>query len=113
MAMASLSRSCRPAWGLLAGVDLLLATTQPGACEEARPPLIRVAAPDGFSDLGAAQPLIVDVYVNGVRVGHTGISVKPGAFRFDNPDEVAAMMPGLRASPQLSQRLGGGFAANE
>ena len=112
--MASLSGSHRKAWwSLLAGVGLSLATTQPGACEEARPPLISVAVPDGFADLDAAQPLIVDIYVNGVRVGQTEIMAEPGAFRFDSPAEVAAMMPGLRASPHLLQRLGGSIAANE
>ena len=112
--MASRSRSRLPArWSLLAGVGLSLATTQPGVCEDARPPLISVAAPDGFAELDAAQPLIVDVYVNGVRVGQTGITAEPGAFRFDRPGDVAAMMPGLRTSPQVLQHLGGSIAANE
>src|SRR5690349_10672448 len=112
--MASLNHSRRPArWGLLAGVGLSLTSTQPGACEEARSPRISVSAPADFAELDAAHPLIVDVYINGVRVGQTGIMAEPGAFRFDSPVEVAAMMPGLRASSQLLQRLGGSIAANE
>jgi len=52
--------------------------------------------PEGFEDLAGPQSRFVDIYFNNRKVGDTSITVIDTEFLFDVPDEVAAMLTGIK-----------------
>lgn len=67
---------------------------------------ITFAAPPGFEALTGPQQMLVDVYMNGVRVGEAMAIVEPGRFRFVDARKLVDSLPDISDRPRLLEVLG-------
>lgn len=82
----------------------------PGAARAEGPTelAISVVEPAGFASLAADQTLLVDVYFGGRRIGEAQIETSRGLVSFADPQQVAAMIPGLKEPVRLLPSIAAG-----
>ena len=57
--------------------------------------------PPGFAELTRNHEIFVDVYFGARKIGEARASVRPGKVKFEDPNKVIALIPHLKASPEL------------
>ena len=62
-------------------------------------------APPGFAELEHPRELLVDVYFGDRRLGDAWIVARPGFVKFRDPDHVLGLIPNLKISPALAERI--------
>ena len=69
--------------------------------------------PPAFVELDAQRQLLIDLFLDGQKVGQTAVTILDGQVRFDEPVEVVSRIPNLvdraRIHEWLSQSLDGNF----
>ena len=94
-------------WTALLGLAIAGAAVPAGSASAGSSAIVMTGAPEGFSALEVPRELLVDVYFGKRRIGETWIIARPGFVTFRDPTAMAALLPELRPSPQLSARLSG------
>jgi hypothetical protein len=63
--------------------------------------------PPGFDDLANPREMLVDVYFGGQKIGSAVAVSRPGFLQFRDPPKVAALVPNLAATLDVSNALAG------
>ena len=62
-------------------------------------------APPGFAELEQPRELLVDVYFGDRRLGEAWIVARPGFVKFRDPHHILGLIPNLKISPALAERI--------
>lgn len=79
---------------------------------EAPPSALRLSAPPGFDDLLQPQTTLVDIHVEGRRVGDALATFTPDAITFADPRDVIRLIDGLTDPPAVRRALTGALPTN-
>jgi len=67
--------------------------------------LISMGEPEGFSNIGSQQRVVVDIFFAGDRIGETLISYRPGHVTFSKPGDVVAMLSSVKDRTAVQSAL--------
>lgn len=102
--------------GLFAMPPALAAPDPPANDQDtAEPPpqQFRMLAPAGFEDLLAPQLTVVDIHLDGARLGSAMAEFWPGHITFTDVGEVVGLIDGLTDPPRVRAALRGELPSNE
>lgn len=70
------------------------------------------SAPEGFEDLESDRRLLLDVRFGGKKIGQALATIRPGALKFDEPGEVARLIPEVLSPDAVGRALAGFLPSN-
>ena len=82
------------------------------ASSSANSATLTMAAPEGFEALETERQAVLDIYYGGEKLGVARAVLKPGYVKFEDPAELARLIPGIASYSQLAEALSSDLPAN-